>query len=90
MQKLRVILAIAVLAGAIATTNAAEARHYRHVGVYNGVMSEGSCTPPPPPSWYIYPSADWGPFFRRPDYVYGPVLICAPATATSTVISVRY
>jgi hypothetical protein len=93
MQKLKLILNLgAVLAAStIATMNFAEARHYRHLAVYDDyVISEGSCTPPPPPRTYIYPTANWEPFFRHHFYRYGPILICSPSTVTTNVISVRY
>jgi hypothetical protein len=91
MQKFKLILNVAavLIVGAVATTNCAEARHYRHF--YNDyVVSEGSCTAPPPPLSYIYPAANWEPFFRRHVYRYGPILICDPSIAMKNVISVRY
>ena len=92
MQTLKPILSLAAVLGvsAVATTNFAEARQYRQVGLYRDyVISEGSCLPPPPTA-YIYPTANWEPFFRRHVYRYGPILVCSPAIATANAISVRY
>ena len=82
-------LTAVILMGVVATTNVAEARHYRHVSS-DYVTSEASCAPPPPPAMNIYPSANWEPFFRRHVYRYGPSLVCDPSIATTNVISVRY
>jgi hypothetical protein len=94
MRKLKRILSLAsvLAAGIIATTDFAEARHYRRVAIYDeDVVSAGTCTPPPPPRSYIYPAANWEPFFRRHYYRYGPILVCSPSIVTTTnVISVRY
>jgi hypothetical protein len=93
LQKSQQFLKLAgvLVVGAVTTTNCAEARHYRHVGIYDRyVVSDASCTPPPPSASYIYPSPNWEPFFRRHVYRYGPILMCAPSVAMTTVISVRY
>jgi hypothetical protein len=81
MPKLKVALsAAAVLAAVVlATTNLAKAQDY--------VRSASDCGLPPPTEIYIYPSANWQPFFRRHVYRYGPILVCSPSNA---VISVRY
>jgi hypothetical protein len=76
---------------AVATMNSAEARRYRHSVAYNDyVGSEGTCSAPPPRPTYVYPAANWEPFFRRHLYRYGPILICEPALQPTNVISVRY
>jgi hypothetical protein len=94
MQRMKIILAVSVVFGttAVATMNSAEARRYRHVSVYtDNVVSEASCSIVPPPALYIYPAANWEPFFRRHVYRYGPILMCAPPTGTTTnLVSVRY
>jgi hypothetical protein len=93
MQNLKLILTVSVVLGttAVAAMNSAEARRYRHVGVYNDyVVSDASCSIVPPPALYIYPSANWEPFFRRHVYRYGPILTCAPSIETTNVVSVRY
>ena len=93
MQNSKLILTVSVVLGttAVAAMNSAEARRYRHVGVYNDyVVSDASCSIVPPPALYIYPSANWEPFFRRHVYRYGPILTCAPSIETTNVVSVRY
>jgi hypothetical protein len=89
MLGLKPLLAAVILMGVVATANVAEARHYRHLSS-DYVASEASCASPPPPAMYIYPSANWEPFFRRHVYRYGPLVVCEPSIATTNVISVRY
>jgi hypothetical protein len=87
------LMTVSVVLGitAVATMNSAEARQYRHVGVYNDYMvSDASCGIFPPLTLYIYPAANWEPFFRRHVYRYGPLLTCAPSVETTNVVSVRY
>jgi hypothetical protein len=92
MIDFRLITAAAVVcAGMIAATNMAAAQDY--------VSTAQDCVPAPAPSsppwrWYDthYPNyfvADWGPFFRRHVYRYGPIVVCS-ATATRSVISSKY
>jgi hypothetical protein len=83
MQDLKYLLAaVAVVgAGALAMTSSAEAGDY---------VSGYSCSPPPPASIYIYPSANWEPFFRHHYYRYGPIWLCSPSIATTPVVSVKY
>lgn len=84
-------LAAVILGGMVATISVAEARHYRNVAVSGDYMvSEASCAPPPPPATYIYPAANWEPFFRRHVYRYGPIMVCDPSIAPTNIISVRY
>ena len=93
MQNLRLILTVSAVLGttAIATMSSAEARRYRHVGVYNDyVVSDATCSIVPAPAHYIYPAANWEPFFRRHVYRYGPILTCAPSIETTSAVSVRY
>lgn len=93
MQNLKLILTVSVVLGttAVVAMNSAEARRYRHLGVYNyDVVSNASCSIVPPRALYIYPSANWEPFFRRHLYRYGPILTCAPSIETTNVVSVRY
>ena len=94
MQNLKLILTASVVLGttAVATMNSAEARRYRHVVVNNDyLVSEASCSIGPPSlSSYIFPAANWEPFFRRHVYRYGPILACAPSIETTSVVSVRY
>jgi hypothetical protein len=82
MQDFKHLLAAAAVLGAciVATTKSAEAQEYL----------SGSCGPPPPTAIYIYPSANWEPFFRRHYYRYGPIVVCSPSVATTSVISVKY
>jgi hypothetical protein len=78
MQKL--FLAAAVIGAALgAMANVAAAQDY--VGGY-------ACVPPPPRPTFLYPDADWGPFFRHHYYRYGPILVCtaAPSIATAPVV----
>lgn len=84
--------AMALVAGGLMTTPSAEARHYRHAHAYSDYTVDASaCGPiPPPSSQYIYPEADWGPFFRHHVYRYGPIVACALPPANTNVISVRY
>jgi hypothetical protein len=87
MQVFQPILAVAVVAGALTSVNsAAEARHYREVEAYAAY----ACGPVPPSPTFIYPEANWEPFFRRHVYRYGPVLACVASATTTNVISVRY
>jgi hypothetical protein len=93
MQNSKVVLSVLVVLGTIAavTMNPAEARRYRHVVVDNDyVVSDATCSIPPPTALYIYPTANWEPFFRRHVYRYGPILACAPSIETSNLVSVRY
>jgi hypothetical protein len=94
MQNSQMVLTVLVVLGTTAavTMNPAEARRYRHVGVYNDfVVSDASCSiVPPPPALYIYPTANWEPFFRRHVYRYGPISACAPSIETTNLVSVRY
>jgi len=84
------VAAAILVAGIAAMTNLAEAQDY--------VLAAPDCVSPPPSlAWYkiYYPDnfvADWGPFFRRHDYRYGPILPCAAVTviATPPVISSKY
>jgi hypothetical protein len=90
IHKLVLNFAAALVVAAI-TTNGAEARHYRHLEAYNDYpISAASCAPPPPTAMYIYPAANWEPFFRHHVYRYGPILVCDPSIATTNVISVRF
>lgn len=93
MQGLKPLMCLAAvsLGGVVATINVAEARHYRNVAVSSDyMMSEANCAPPPPPATYIYPAPNWGPFFHRHVYRYGPILVCDPSIAPTNIISVRY
>jgi hypothetical protein len=94
MQYVKMILTASVVLGttAVATMTSAEARRYRHVVAYNDyLVSEASCSiVPPSPTSYIFPAANWEPFFRRHVYRYGPILKCAPSIETTNVVSVRY
>jgi hypothetical protein len=87
MQVFRPILAVAVVAGTMAIANSAvEARHYRHADLHAAY----ACGPVPPSPTFIYPEANWEPFFHRHLYRYGPVLACIASAASTNVISVRY
>jgi hypothetical protein len=90
MQNSKMALTVLLVLGTTAavTMNPAEARRYRHV--YNDyVVSDASCSPIPPPyTLYIYPTANWEPFFRRHVYRYGPILACA--LSTTNLVSVRF
>jgi hypothetical protein len=93
MPMARVIFAaMLVAAGGLMTTEAAQARHYRHARAYSDfAVDVSTCGPiPAPASQVIYPEANWQPFFRHHVYRYGPVLACALAPANANVISVRY
>jgi hypothetical protein len=91
MQSLKLILTVSVVLGttAVAAMNSAEARRYRHVGLYNDYVAS-DCSIVPPLALYIYPSANWELFFRRHVYRYGPILTCAPSIERTNVVSVRY
>ena len=94
MQNLKLILTASVVLGttAVATMNSAEARRYRHVVVYIDYLgSEASCSIVPPSlTSYIFPAANWEPFFRLHVYRYGPIFTCAQSIETTNVVSVRY
>ena len=93
MRNLKLVLMASVVLGttAIATMNSAEARHYRRAGMYNDyAVSNPSCGILLPTAQFIYPAADWEPFFRHRLYRYGPILTCMPSIETVSVISVRY
>ncbi len=76
MRRLKLLVAAtAVVAGLVTTTNLAAARDL--------VLNPSDCVPPPPPPWQWYSNyysinfvLDWGPFFRRHEYAYGPILAC--------------
>ena len=89
MRTLRHLTAVLVLGTtAAATMTSAEARHYRHAARY--LPSVAVCSLPPP-SLYIYPDANWEPFFRRHFYRYGPIYgLCPGEIETTHVVSVRY
>jgi hypothetical protein len=91
MQLFRVILsAAAVCAVAMSVVNSAEARAVRYAYAEHPVSS-ALCGPLYPPSGlYIYPAANWEPFFRRHVYRFGPLVSCAPLHETTRVLSVRY
>jgi hypothetical protein len=91
MQKLKLMLAAAAVLGTgmIATTNFAAAQ--------DSVLIAPGCVAPlaPSPRWYhTYYSndfvPDWGPFFRRHYYRYGPILVCSAMAAPPAVISSKY
>jgi hypothetical protein len=93
MSTARVVFAaMALTASGLMTMTSAEARHYRHAAAYSDyVVDASACGPiPPPASLYIYPEANWEPFFRHHVYRYGPVVACALAPTNTNVISVRY
>jgi hypothetical protein len=82
MKKAATILAsVAVLAvAALAVPGSAEARTYRHWHHYYSYAlyydyDHGNMLSP---ASYIYPAANWGPFFYRVRH-YGPVLYQPPA-----------
>jgi hypothetical protein len=90
MRNSKAVLAVLVATAAVAV-NAAEARHYRHAAYSDYVVNASDCTIVPPSiTAYIYPTANWEPFFRRHIYRYGPILACAPSSATTNLVSVRY
>jgi hypothetical protein len=91
MKSLKLILAVFVLIGAgnTLTTNFAKAQDYPAIA--------SDCIPPAPqePRWYYsyYPNnfiPDWGPFFRRHEYRYGPVLVCSAIATPRVIISSKY
>jgi hypothetical protein len=90
-MQLRVILsAAAVCAVAMSVVNPAQARALRYAHSEH-LVSNALCGPVSPPSnLYIYPTANWEPFFRRHVYRYGPLVSCAPVLETTRVLSVRY
>jgi hypothetical protein len=82
--------AVVAFVGIVTTTNLAAARDY--------VSTVQDCAPatvtPLSLRWWDtyhpdYFVADWGPFFRRHVYRYGPILLCS-AAATPSVISSKY
>jgi hypothetical protein len=86
MQTSHMVLTVLLTLGTAAavTTNAAEARRYN-----NYVVSAADCgIVRPPPTLYIFPAANWEPFFRRHFYRYGPILACA--FDRTNLVSVRY
>ena len=87
MQKFqRILAAVVVVAVTAVLGSAAEARH-RH---FSELTPGYACGPAvPPATLYIYPAANWRPFFRRHMYRFGPIVSCDPSTATN-VISVRF
>jgi hypothetical protein len=82
MCQMKHLLAAAAVLGAFAATiNSATAQDY----------VSWSCSPPPPTAMYIYPTANWDPFFRHHWYRYGPIVVCSPsAVAATPVVSVKY
>lgn len=92
MKSIKLILTASLVVGTTAVAmNSAEARRIRHVVTYNDyVVSGGACSVPAPRPTYIYPAANWEPFFRRHVYRYGPILICEPSFQTTNLVSVRY
>ena len=77
MKRLTTIVAsVAALTGSLLTIcNPAEARAHRHYALcydYNYANWQSPWT-------YIYPAANWGPFFQRVRH-YGPVLPYRPVT----------
>jgi len=81
----RIFAAVVVLVTMVALSSAAEARHRRHADSQAGYV----CGPlAPPASLYLYPSANWEPFFRRHLYRFGPIVACERSTVTP-VLSVR-
>jgi hypothetical protein len=86
MQKFQRICAAVLVAGTmVALSSAAEARHRHYADSQAGYV----CGPiMPPASLYIYPSANWEPFFWRHLYRFGPIVACERSTVTP-VLSVR-
>lgn len=85
MRTLRLFLTAGMVLGVTATVtmNSAQAGRYY-------VPSTALC-PIAPSTLYIYPAANWEPFFRRHYYRYGPIYtICAGVTPVGNVISVKY
>lgn len=77
--------AVVVLVTMMALNSTAEARHRHYADLQAGYV----CGPLlPPASLYIYPSANWEPFFRRHLYRFGPIVACERSTVP--VLSVRY
>jgi hypothetical protein len=91
MQLFRVILsAAAVCAFAMSVVSPAQARPLRYTHSEH-LVSNAPCGPVSPPSGlYIYPTANWEPFFRRRVYRFGPLVSCAPLHEATRVLSVRY
>lgn len=91
MQLFRVILSAAVICTVVmSVVNSAEARAVRYAYAEHPVSS-AFCGPLYPPSWlYIYPAANWEPFFRRHVYRFGPLVSCGPLHQATRVLSVRY
>lgn len=77
-----IVTASVVIGTTVVALNSAEARR--------NTVSEYACSAPSSQFTYIYPVADWEPFFRRRFYRYGPILICDSPSHPTTVISVRY
>ena len=75
------IVALVAALSLLIISSSAEARAYRHWRHYGGHAlyydySYGNWQSP----WtYIYPAANWGPFFHRVRH-YGPVLSYGPVT----------
>jgi hypothetical protein len=89
MTDFRLITAAVVCAGIVTTTNLATAQDYVPI-VQDCVPAIANL-----PSWRWWETyhrdfvRDWGPFFRRHVYRYGPILVCS-ASATPSVISSKY
>jgi hypothetical protein len=91
MQRFRVILsAAAVCAIAMSVVDSAQARTLRYAYSEHPVSNALCGSPYPPAGLYIYPTANWEPFFRRHVYRFGPLVSCAPVLETTRVLSVRY
>lgn len=93
MKHIKLTLTATLIVGitAVFAVNSAEARRYRHAAAdYNYAISEGACAVPSPRPTYVYPAANWEPFFRRRVYRFGPVLVCEPSFRTTTVVSARF
>jgi hypothetical protein len=87
MTDFRLITAAVVCAGIVATTNLASAQDYVPT-----VCVPATVTPPPWQWWASYHPdfvRNWGPFFARHVYRYGPIAVCS-APATPSVISSKY
>jgi hypothetical protein len=102
MQNLKSILIISAVLATIAAASigSTAARPYQQLVSDYAVSDTGCATPIAPntflwanwfysPVYHVYPAADWGPFFRRHVYRYGPI-VCTSPIATPNVISVRY
>jgi len=72
----RAALILFVMAVVAATLTPSEARHYRHGGCY-GPYHDYSHSNLLSPLTFIFPVADWGPFFRCRMY-YSPVETLLP------------